>query len=76
MRLFTAEELARYDGTSGNPAYVAHKGRVYDVSEGPNWDAGSHYQHLAGEDLTDAMQDAPHGEDVFDGFAAVGELAD
>lgn len=76
MRSFTAEELARYDGMSGNPAYVAYKGKVYDVSEGPNWDAGTHYQHMAGEDLTDAMEDAPHGEDAMEGFPVIGELVD
>lgn len=32
MKKFTREELAQYDGKNGNPAYVAYKGKVYDVS--------------------------------------------
>lgn len=76
MRLFTKEELAGHDGTGGNPAYVAYKGKVYDLSAGPTWDAGAHYQHLAGEDLTDAMDEAPHGDELMDDFPIVGELVD
>ena len=74
MRLFTETELNKYDGVGGSPTYVAYKGKVYDVSNGPTWDDGSHYQHLAGEDLTEAMEEAPHGEDVMDDFPIVGEL--
>lgn len=74
MQSFTVDELAKYDGTGGNPAYAAYNGKVYDVSSGPNWTAGSHYQHSAGEDLTEAMEDAPHGDDVMEAFPVVGEL--
>ncbi len=76
MRQFTAEQLAEFDGTSGKPTYVAYNGKVYDVSEGPNWDAGAHYEHMGGEDHTEAMQDAPHGDEVFEDFTVVGELID
>ena len=31
-RTFTAEELAKYNGQNGQPAYVAIDGTVYDVS--------------------------------------------
>lgn len=76
MRTFTAGELADFDGTSGNPSYVAYKGKVYDVSAGPNWDAGSHYEHMAGEDLTDAMDEATHGDEVLEDYPVVGEFID
>ena len=75
MRLFTQEELAQFDGSKGNPSYAAYNGKVYDVSKGPNWAGGAHYQHVAGEDLTESMQDAPHGDDVMEGYPVVGELA-
>lgn len=75
LRIFTAEELALYDGTGGHPAYIAYHGQVYDVSSGPNWAAGAHYEHNAGEELSDAMEDAPHGDDVMERFPIVGELA-
>ena len=75
MRLFIKEELGRYDGTGGNPTYVAYNGKVYDVSSGPTWIDGSHFEHFAGDDLTEAMDDAPHGDEVMDAFPIVGELA-
>lgn len=74
MRKFTLEELAQYDGSDSNPIYAAYKGKVYDVSSGPNWSGGAHYEHSSGEDLTEAMDNAPHGDDVMDAFPVVGEL--
>jgi predicted heme/steroid binding protein len=74
LQSFTVDELAKYDGTGDNPSYVAYNGKVYDVSDGPNWTVGSHYQHSAGEDLTEAMENAPHGDDVMEAFPVVGEL--
>jgi predicted heme/steroid binding protein len=76
LKSFTGEELAKFDGTGGNPAYVAFNGKVYDVSAGPNWDDGAHFEHLAGEDLTEVMQDAPHGDEVMDDYPVVGEFVD
>lgn len=74
MKSFTLEELAKYDGTDGNPTYVAYNGKVYDVSDGQNWYRGEHYEHVGGEDLTDAMADAPHDDEVMSDFPIVGEL--
>ncbi len=74
MKEFTPEELAEYDGTKGKPSYVAYKGVVYDVSESAMWLDGDHEaMHRAGEDLTDAHQEAPHDEYVVD-FPVVGTL--
>jgi predicted heme/steroid binding protein len=74
-RSFAADELAAFDGTNGSPTFVAYNGKVYDVSGGSNWVAGSHYQHGAGQDLTEAMEDAPHCDDVMDRFPIVGKLS-
>ncbi len=74
LRTITIEELAEYDGTDGQPAYVGYRGKVYDVSAGPNWTAGAHYEHIAGDDLTDVMDDAPHGDEVIEAFPVVGIL--
>ncbi len=61
---FTLEELHQFDGKEGRPAYIAYKGRVYDVSGSKLWKDGSHARkHLAGHDLTDALKTAPHGEE-------------
>jgi predicted heme/steroid binding protein len=74
MLLLTEVELSKYDGTGCNPAYVAYKGKIYDVSNCPNWIDGTHYQHIAGQDLTESMADAPHSEEVIVNSPIVGEL--
>jgi predicted heme/steroid binding protein len=66
-RQFTLEELKQNDGKNGKPAYVAFKGKVYDVSDDFLWVEGDHQgEHSAGQDLTEAMQHAPHMEDVLE----------
>jgi predicted heme/steroid binding protein len=75
MKEFTEAELAKYDGKNGKPAYVAYKGKVFDVSISFLWKDGNHQVlHKAGEDLTVALQQAPHGEDVLKRFPVVGTL--
>jgi predicted heme/steroid binding protein len=36
-RKFTLEELKQYDGRDGRPAYIAYKGKVYDVTDSFLW---------------------------------------
>ena len=74
MRTFNAAELAAFDGSDGKPAYVAYRGTVYDVTSGPTWAEGTHFEHLAGEDLTAALEDAPHGDEVLEGMPVVGQF--
>lgn len=71
-KVFTAEELAQYDGQDGRKAYYAYEGKVYDVTGSPLWKAGQHYGLQAGQDLTGKMMDAPHGTEVFSGFEVLG----
>ena len=74
MNEFTAEELAKYDGKNGQPAYVAYKGVVYDVSASGMWAEGEHEgMHFAGHDLTTEHDDAPHDVYVTD-YPEVGTL--
>jgi len=76
MRVFTQEELKRYDGRDGT-SYVAYNGRVYDVSSSFQWQKGIHQvSHRAGGDLTDALKKAPHAADILEKFPVVGELKD
>jgi len=42
MREFTLEDLTRYDGREGRPAYVAYEGKVYEVTESFLWQRGRH----------------------------------
>ena len=75
LKKFTLEELAKCDGKEGRPAYVAYKGKVYDVSESWLWEDGDHQGlHEAGKDMTAEMEDAPHDEDGILDMPLVGEL--
>ncbi len=73
MRAFTEEEVAHYNGENGKRVYVAYEGKVYDVSASFLWKDGTHQVlHSAGVDLTDAMEQAPHGRDLLEKFPVVG----
>jgi predicted heme/steroid binding protein/uncharacterized membrane protein len=71
----TAEELHSFDGKDGRPAFVAYKGKIYDVTKSKLWKDGSHARkHHAGLDLTDALKTAPHAEDKILSMPEVGKL--
>ena len=76
MKSFTKEELAKFDGIDGKPAYVAYLGKVYDVSKMHEAEQGDHFGHPLGVDLTDAMDDAPHDDNLLFLFPVVGEYKD
>ena len=67
-------QLALRNGVDKEQVWVAFKGLVYDVSKSRLWQDGKHYEHWAGQDLTDELKDAPHTEKVFDKFELVGKL--
>ncbi len=73
-KVFTAEELSKYNGKDGAKAYTAYEGKVYDVTESKLWALGEHFGLQAGIDLTADMKDAPHGDEVFSGFTVIGTL--
>lgn len=74
-RKFTLEELKQYDGREGRLAYVAFKGKVYEVTDSFLWIDGDHQgQHAAGKDLTEEMPLAPHGEETLERVKLVGVL--
>lgn len=73
---FTLAELGQYDGKEGRPAYFAFKGKVYDATNSRLWKNGKHVAaHFAGADLTEAIANAPHGEDVLARLPILGFLA-
>lgn len=75
MRTFTREELGRYNGKDGAPAYIAVAGKVYDVSRSFLWRNGTHQvTHHAGEDLTGKLERAPHSAELLARFPVVGTL--
>lgn len=74
MRIFSSEELKKYDGSNGT-AYIAYRGKVYDVSHSFQWRKGVHQVvHKAGSDQTVALEKAPHGLELLDKFTVVGEI--
>ncbi len=74
-RDMTAEDLSRFDGKEGRPAYFAYGGVIYDATASRLWKGGSHVgKHPAGFDLTDVLRLAPHGEDRIAALPVVGKL--
>jgi predicted heme/steroid binding protein/uncharacterized membrane protein len=75
MKTLKPEELARYNGENGRPIYIAHAGRVYDVSGSKLWKGGQHMRrHQAGRDLSADIQAAPHDPDVLERYPQVAVL--
>lgn len=79
-RIFTLEELARFDGKEGRPAYVAVDGVVYDVSESVRWPQGEHAPcnlgASAGTDLSELIKEAPANmRPLLERMPVVGTLA-
>jgi predicted heme/steroid binding protein/uncharacterized membrane protein len=75
IKEFSPEELAQFNGQDGKPIYIAHGGKVIDVTASKLWKGGLHMQrHHAGKDLTTDIQAAPHKPDVLDRYPQVGLL--
>ena len=71
---YTRSQLALRNGQDRPEIWCAFEGIIYDVSASRLWKNGKHYEHWAGQDLTAEMLAAPHNENVFDKFVAVGTL--
>lgn len=74
QKVFTLDELSKYNGQNGQPAYIAYKGIVYDVSNVPQWRGGTHNGEKAGTDVTNDISKSPHGDRVFADLPQVGIL--
>ncbi|MCX2744468.1 cytochrome b5 [Mangrovivirga sp. M17] len=74
MKELTKSQLALYNGQDKEEVYVAYKGDIYDVSSSRLWKNGKHYEHWAGQDLTDELPEAPHTEKVFERFQKIGKV--
>jgi len=76
LPVYTRSQLALRNGQDKPQIWVACRGLIYDVTESRLWRNGKHYEHWAGQDLTDELADAPHTEGVFEKFVVIGRLAD
>ena len=69
------EQLASHDGSEGRPALFAYQGKLYDATASALWKQGVHMgRHHAGQDLTDALELAPHGSEKMQALREVGAL--
>ena len=74
MLNYTKQQLALRNGQDKPEIWVAYLGLIYDVTESRLWRNGKHYEHWAGQDLTEEIGDAPHTASVFERFEVVGTL--
>ncbi|WP_293955536.1 MULTISPECIES: cytochrome b5 domain-containing protein [unclassified Sphingobacterium] len=73
---YSKSQLALRNGCDKPQIWVAYRGYIYDVGKSRLWKNGMHYEHWAGQDLTEELQDAPHSETVFLKFQIIGKLKD
>lgn len=73
-RIFTVAELAKYNGIAGQPAYIAFKGVVYDLSAVIEWKGGKHHGVSAGTDLTKSFAFSPHSASILSKGKVVGAM--
>jgi predicted heme/steroid binding protein len=75
-KIYTRRELALRNGTDRREIWCAYQGLIYDLTKSKLWRNGMHYEHWAGQDLTEELRNAPHTHRVFEKFRVVGRLAD
>ena len=75
QRVFTVDELAKYNGKNGALAYVVINGTVYDVTPMRHWLNGNHYGLSAGRDLTEYFETCHKDEkDILKKLRIVGTI--
>ncbi|WP_246577924.1 cytochrome b5 domain-containing protein [Clostridium psychrophilum] len=74
QRNFTLEELSKYNGIGGNPAYVSVNGVVYDVSSIQSWAGGAHFGVSAGIDATKIFSTCHAASKILDKLPKVGVI--
>ena len=77
-RSFTSEELARHDGKDDNDCLVAVDGDVYLIEGFLLWKMGEHVpsggKARCGLDLTEVIDESPHGRSKLQLLKKVGTL--
>ena len=74
LHSYTRSQLALRNGQDRPEIWVSFQGLIYDMTQSKLWKNGKHYEHWAGQDLTDELADAPHSEKVFEKFNPIGKL--
>lgn len=75
MANVSGDDIKKNNGADGRPAYVSVDGKAYDVSGSALWNGGTHMgRHHAGADLSEDIKDAPHGKEVLERVAFLGDV--
>ncbi len=76
--VITLDQLAQKNGLNGSDCYVAIDTKVYLVKGFASWEMGRHTPAdssvTCGKDLTQALQESPHGAKVLRKLPVVGTL--
>lgn len=75
LPVYTKNQLALRNGQDKPEIWVAYQNIIYDATESRLWKNGKHYEHWAGQDLTEELGDAPHTHTVFSRLKVVGVLS-
>ena len=71
---YSKSQIDLRNGQDKPQVWIAYKGYIYEVSDSRLWKNGMHYEHWAGQDLTEELKDAPHSDSVFSRFPVIGIL--
>lgn len=74
LQEYTRGQVALRNGQDREEIWIAYKGIIYDVTKSRYWKNGKHYEHWAGQDLTDELPDAPHTDYVFERLEVIGRM--
>ena len=74
MTTYSKQQLALRNGQDMDLIWIAFRGTIYDVTHSRLWRDGKHYEHWAGQDLTEELSEAPHDSKVFEKLQVVGKL--
>lgn len=74
LKEYTRNQLALRNGQDKEEIWIAYQSVIYDVTHSRLWRNGKHYEHWAGQDLTEELKEAPHTERVFEKFKVIGRL--
>lgn len=74
LKEYNRFQLALRNGQDRDEIWIAYQSVIYDVTNSRLWRNGKHYEHWAGQDLTEELVDAPHTAKVFERCSIVGKL--
>ena len=76
MQSYTLSQLSLRNGQDRDEVWVAVNGIIYDLTSSQIWMKGLHYDHWAGQELSEELKEAPHLPSVLSKFKVVGKLTD